>query len=78
MEEVLNLPGRTKAISTEEAAFDLRLKMREGSQTFQAIRMVWEKLICYKKLILGSEKNSVRQRSGRMDRERKEEASSYS
>lgn len=31
IDEVLNFPGRTKAIPTEEAAFELRLKMREGS-----------------------------------------------
>ena len=78
IEEVLNPPGRTKAIPTKEAAFELRLKMCKGSQTFQAMRTVWEKLVYYKKLILGGEKNSVQQISGRMDRERKGEASSYS
>lgn len=40
----LSFPGRAEAVFTEEAAFELRLKMSRGFQTFQAMRIGCEKI----------------------------------
>lgn len=43
--EELSLLGGVKTVFTEKGAFALRLKISRGSEKFQAMRMVWEKIL---------------------------------
>lgn len=43
--EELCLPGRVEAVFTEETAFELSLRGSRGSETFQAVRRVGEKIL---------------------------------